>query len=173
MATQRQSPSEEKDYRATVLSNLLQVEHSRLMHQALSHSRKRDDAEDALSDACVQFLRFYDGTAGEAALHWMLLVIKRCAWAIGRGRVGELIEVVVPDDRLGPAELVERAEETEQLIESIELLKPDERVALILLGLGCSYAEIRDLRGWSARKVRRCLDDGRARVRKMLEEGGT
>ncbi len=103
----------------------------------------------------------------------MLLVIKRCAWAIGRGRVGELIEVVVPDDGLGPAELVERAEETEQLIESIELLKPDERVALILLGLGCSYAEIRDLRGWSTRKVRRCLDEGRARVRKMLEEGGT
>lgn len=146
MATQRQSPSEERDYRATALSNLLQVAHSRLMHQALSHSRGRDDAEDALSDACVQFLRFYDGPAGEAALHWMLLVIKRSAWAIGRGRVGELIEVVVPDDRLGPAELVERAEETEQLIESIELLKPDERVALILLGLGCSYAEIRDLR---------------------------
>ncbi|HET8862123.1 MAG TPA: hypothetical protein VFM94_02610 [Solirubrobacterales bacterium] len=103
----------------------------------------------------------------------MLLVVKRCAWAIGRGRVGDLVEVVVPDDRIGPAGLVERAEETEQLIESMELLKPDERVALILLGLGCSYAEIHELRGWSTRKVRRCLDEGRAKVRELLRKGGT
>ena len=54
------------------------------MRQARFHSRRHEDAEDALNDACVQFLRFYDGPAGDEALRWMLLVIKRAAWAITR-----------------------------------------------------------------------------------------
>jgi DNA-directed RNA polymerase specialized sigma24 family protein len=53
----------------------------------------------------------------------------------------------------------------------MELLRPDQRAALILLGLGCSHAEIHQLRGWSLRKVHRCLADGRRRVRKKLEGG--
>ena len=57
------------------------------MHQARFHSRRTEDAEDALSDACVQFLRFYDGPAGIQSLRWMLLVTKRCAWAIRRKAV--------------------------------------------------------------------------------------
>lgn len=144
----------------------------RLMRQARANSGRPNDAEDALSDACVQFLRAYDGPSGEPALHWMLLVVKRCAWAIARGRVAETLEIVVADDRLGPAEILERADETAELLEALENLKPDERVALLLLGLGCSYAEIRDLRGWSPRKVRRCLDEGRAHVRAELGKGG-
>lgn len=125
-----------------------------------------------MADACVQFLRAYDGPAGEPALHWMLLVVKRCAWTIGRGRVAETLEIVVADDRPGPAELLERVDETAKVLAALESLKPDERVALLLLGLGCSYAEIRDLRGWSSRKVRRCLDEGRAHVRAALKKGG-
>ena len=57
------------------------------MRQARYHSRRHEDADDALSDACVQFLRFYDGPPGDDALRWMLLVIKRCAWAIRRRAV--------------------------------------------------------------------------------------
>ncbi len=155
------------------------------MRQAHFHSRRHDDADDALNDACVQFLRFYDGPAGDDALRWMLLVIKRCAWAIRRKAVaresryrmsvrereGEGLEAIVPDERVGPAELVERAEETAKVFARIEKLKPDERTALILFGLGCTYAEIRELRGWSAAKLHRCLVEGRARVRESLMRG--
>jgi RNA polymerase sigma factor (sigma-70 family) len=162
-----------------MLDRLLRDERARLMRQARSHSRRPEDADDALGDACVQFLRSYNGPAGEDALRWMLLVIKRCAWAIGRkGQARETrhgaaeYEAKVADtDAPGPAELVERAEETAQVVELIENLKPDERTALILLGLGCSRAEIRELRGWSAAKVHRCIVEGRERVRRLLERG--
>ena len=168
-----------------MLDRLLRAERGRLARQARFHSRRHEDAEDALNDACVQFLRFYDGPAGEDALRWMLLVIKRCAWAIRRKarardsrfrmsvreRESEGLEAIVPDNRVGPAELVERAEETSKVFALVEQLKPDERTALILLGLGCTYAEIRELRGWSAAKLHRCLVEGRARVRELLERG--
>ena len=64
----------------------------------------------------------------------------------------EQLEIVVADERRGPAELTERAEEAAKVIAMIEELKPDERTALILFGLGCSYKEIRELRGWSGRR---------------------
>ncbi|HEY5709319.1 MAG TPA: sigma-70 family RNA polymerase sigma factor [Solirubrobacterales bacterium] len=166
-----------------MLDRLLRTERARLMRQARFHSRRREDAEDALNDACVQFLRFYDGPSGDDALHWMLLVIKRAAWAITRQTaereeryrrtIAEGLEMVVSREGTGPAELVERTEDSAQVIELIEQLKPDERAALILLGLGCSYAEIGELRGWSRAKVHRCLKEGRARVRQLLERGPT
>ncbi len=157
------------------------------MRQARFHSRRVEDAEDALSDACVQFLRFYDGPTGVHALRWMLLVTKRCAWAIrrravtresryhigARDREDELVEAVIPDDRYDTAELIERAEETAKVLALVEQLKPDERTALILLGLGCSYKEIGELRGWSNTKVNRCISEGRARVRELLARGDT
>ena len=104
----------------------------------------------------------------------MLLVVKRCAWAIrrqavaresryrmnARDREDERVEAIIPDDRIGTAELVERAEETAKVLVLVEQLKPDERTALILFGLGCTYKEIRELRGWSEAKLHRCLVEG-------------
>ncbi|HEY7950552.1 MAG TPA: sigma-70 family RNA polymerase sigma factor [Solirubrobacterales bacterium] len=183
MASPPQSRTVERERRAWVLDRLLRAERARLMRQARFHSRRHEDAEDALNDACVQFLRFYDGPAGEEALHWMLLVIKRAAWAITRQATerderyrltaAEGLEIVAPHEGAGPAELVERTEESAQVIELIERLKPDERDALVLLGLGYSYAEIGELRGWGRAKVHRCLKEGRARVRQSLRRGPT
>lgn len=97
-------------------------------------------------------------------MRWMLLVVKRCAWAIARrteirpARHG-IVDIAAAGDRelqraslerqLDVPELAVRSEETARLIELIEQLKPDEREALILLGLSCSYAEIAEMRGWS------------------------
>jgi RNA polymerase sigma factor (sigma-70 family) len=157
--------------RAQALVHLLEAHHPRLIAQARRHCRRSQDADDALGDACVQFLRFYDGPPGTDALHWLLLVTKRCAWALNSGRIPESLDTIEIEDSTSPAEIVVRAEETKQIIREMELLRPDQRVALILLGLGCSHTEIRQIRGWSLRKVRRCLADGRRRVRKMLEGG--
>ncbi len=187
MASPPQNRADKRERRAQALDQLLRAEHDRLLRQARFHSRRAQDAEDALGDACVQLLRFYDVDPERNPLPWMLLVTKRCAWAIrrkavaresryrliARDREDELVEAILPEDRYGTDELVERAEETAKVLLLIEHLKPDERTALILRGLGCTYKEIRELRGWTHTKLNRCLVEGRARVRKLLEGGDT
>lgn len=185
MAPQSQSHREERARRAQLLDELLRNRRSQLLRQAHRHSRRAEDAEDALSDACVQFLRFYDSSTERDPLPWMLVVVKRCAWAIERSRKGRksdyrvsggepsanMLEIVVPEERCGPLERAERSEESAQVLALIEQLKPDERTALILFGLGYSYAEIADLRGWTITKVNRCLSEGKAKVRQSLGRG--
>jgi RNA polymerase sigma factor (sigma-70 family) len=164
-----------------MLDQLLRAEKARLVRQARFHSRRTEDADDALSDACVQFLRFYDGRSGNDALRWMLVVVKRCAWGLSRRSAARdarcptlaAAELASSGSELAEIpELVERTEDTAQVIELIEQLKPDERTALILIGLGCSYAEIGELRGWSQTKVHRCVKEGRAWVRDLLLREG-
>jgi RNA polymerase sigma factor (sigma-70 family) len=179
MASQPQHQQSQSERRGEILEELLASERSSLSRQARTHSKRAEDAEDALSEACVQFLRFYDGPPGRDALRWMLVVVKRCAWGISRGSKSHLAAIrskgdVAPlarEERRGPAELVERFEEAVQVAQLIEALKPAEREALILFGLGYSYKEIAQMRGWSIRKVTRCITEGRATLRRSLERG--
>lgn len=139
--------------RVQILERLLCAERARLLRHVQFHSERIQDAEDALADACVQFLRHYNGSAeDEDALRWMLLVAKRCAWEIARRRrrrreglhrsvsaEDDGSEAVLVTDSGGcPAELAERAEEAQRAMAAIERLAPDERAVLILFGLGCS-----------------------------------
>lgn len=172
--------------RVELLEGLLAREGETLRRTAQANAPSAADAEDALQDGCVAFLRFYEG-GEEGAISWLRLVVKRFAWAIGnnarrRGsrrhvvtvEPGELtgLEVVLADSRPGTAELVERAEVLERRIELLARLKPDERTTLILIGLGVSYEEIAELRGWSRTKINRCASEGRARLRELEAEGG-
>lgn len=167
------SPTSER--RRKMLEALSPREWRAIRAQAQRNAPSAEDAEDALQTGCVQFLRCYDGPP-EAVLPWLLLVVKRCAWAIGRKEKvratrclastdaydAEEGEIVLPDAGTEVAEVVERQLEVERRIELIGRLKPDERTALILLGLGASYAEIGELRGWTQTKVNRCVAEGRA-----------
>jgi RNA polymerase sigma factor (sigma-70 family) len=186
MDAQPKNPSTDERSRAQILDQLSPQEWGRLRRQARGNSRNRSDVEDALQEGCVQFLRFYEGPASDA-LPWLLLVVKRCAWRIGRrARQREVpthvvttidfedaseSEVVAMDERAGTEELAERAFALQARIELFAELKPDERTALILIGLGASYAEIGELRGWSHTKINRCVAEGRARLR-QLDGGG-
>ncbi|MEZ4588707.1 MAG: sigma factor [Gemmatimonadales bacterium] len=160
---------------------MLSREGPRLRRVVRSNSANPADAEDALQDACLAFVRFYEGDEA-GAIRWLTLVAKRCAWAIGRRerRRGSSLHVatvepseasgqaIVPaDHRDGTAELVERAEALERRIELLGRLKADERTTLILIGLGVSYAEIGELRGWTHTKINRCAAEGRARLREL------
>jgi DNA-directed RNA polymerase specialized sigma24 family protein len=99
----------------------------------------------------------------------MMLVVKRCAWAISDrerpygtrcelsptdalGGDGEAT-VVVANTGLDPHEVVEQADRCRADLAAIDRLKPDERTALILFGLGYSYREIGELRSWTHTKV--------------------
>jgi DNA-directed RNA polymerase specialized sigma24 family protein len=88
MASQPHRHRQEKaGHRAQILERLLLARRAQLLRHVRFHSERSQDAEDALADACVQFLRHYDGPAeAEDALRWLLLVAKRCAWEITRRR---------------------------------------------------------------------------------------
>lgn len=169
-----------------MLEALLCREGETLQRIARANSENAADAEEALQEGCVAFLRFYEG--GEAgALPWLRLVVKRFAWKIGngvrlRGSLSHVLTVesreptgqgvVLADSRPGTPELVERAEVLQRRIELLGKLKPDERATLILIGLGLSYEEIGELRGWSHTKINRCAAEGRARLRELEEREG-
>lgn len=185
MADQPKSPSAAVS-RARLLEGLLASEGEALRRTARANSANAADAEDALQDGCVAFLRFFEGDE-ERAISWLRLVVKRFAWAIGsnarrRGshlhvvtvEPGELtgLEIVLADSRPGTAELAERAEALERRIALLDQLKPDERTTLILIGFGVSYAEIGELRGWSQTKINRCAAEGRVRLRELEEREG-
>ena len=169
--------------RAALLDRLLHRHGAKLRRQAGYHSNSAADAEDALQNACVQFLRSYNGPADlSAALPWLLLAVKHSAWKLGaRRRRCEALVALCPtdssdgerpaltalDQRPGP---FERAERSEHLISRIALLgrlKPDERTAIVLFALGYSYREIMARQGWTHTKVNRCLSEGRARLREL------
>lgn len=180
----RPDPEHEKRDRAAILADLLSRERGALIAQARSHSHRPEDADDALSEAAVQFLRHYEGPPGRDALRWMMFVTKRCAWQIAKGvkrlerRTAtardesfddplESVAAAGPD----PADSAERNEEFGQIAAYFRELKTDERTALVLLGLGYSYREIADSQGWTYTKVNRCVFEGRARLRELLRGG--
>jgi RNA polymerase sigma factor (sigma-70 family) len=186
MASRRQPPRQEKkDRNADLLDRLMREHGARLLHQARFHSEREQDAEDALGDACVQFLRRFDGEGEEEARRWMLVVVKRCAWGIARRRrerravvtevsaEGPAIEArVATAGGRGPAELALAGEEVEAFGRALASLKAHERRAVMLLALGHSYAEIGRCCGWTRTKVNRSLAEGRAQLRRLLGEGG-
>jgi RNA polymerase sigma factor (sigma-70 family) len=172
--------------RAAALERFLKERRRELLAHIRRHSKNPDQAEDVLAQACVQFMRFWNPERAEDPMPWMRVVSKRLAWegtrkccrqegriqTIGSSDPGDrTIEDLVEGDLLDPAESVERAEEQAHIVALIEQLKPDERTALLLLGLGCTYAEIGALQGWTYTKVNRCIAEGREAVRRRLGEG--
>ena len=75
-----------------------------------------------------------------------------------------------PDPDADPFERACRDQFTEDSRAAFEHLKPDQRLALLLLGLGYSYAEIAESCGWTTTKVNRCLSEGRAALREIMAE---
>jgi RNA polymerase sigma factor (sigma-70 family) len=165
--------------RARILEQALGEGRRALRRQADRSAPQLADAEDALQEACLQFLHYYDGPAGQAALRYLMLAVKHRAWEIAeRQRRGSFDLLSGTDaydpfgrvlrpfsERPGPEERAERSEDVATFFAALARLKPDERTALLLLGLGYSYAEIGARQSWSPTKVNRCLAEGRAALR--------
>jgi RNA polymerase sigma factor (sigma-70 family) len=162
--------------RGRVLERALNEGQAALCAQAHRHSPRWADADDVLQEACLQFLRYYGGPPGEAALRWLLVCVKHRGWEIARlGKKREYFEAAGVDPerqflhryvaRSGPAESLERKEDVQESFLALSQLRPDERKALVLLGLGYSYREIGERLGWTFTKVNRCVSEGRAALR--------
>lgn len=174
-----QTEREQAGRRATILESALAEGRAALRRQARRHSPGETDAEDALQEASLDFLRSYDGPAGIDAIRWLQIAVKHRAWELKRNRRVRLARTArvwadgpereVPASGADPSERVERAEAAEQFFAALAQLKPDERTVLLLFGLGCSYQEICERQGWTNTKVNRCMAEGRAALRTLTD----
>jgi RNA polymerase sigma factor (sigma-70 family) len=162
---------------AALLERLLCTKGHLLRRQARRHAQLGADSEEALQSACALFIERYNPAANPLA--WLHTTIKREAWRLAKrsSRRRELTITAVPrpdgdgevdlsDAFPDPAELAESGEEVRSCRAALARLKPDQRTALLLLGLGYSYEEIGELRGWTYTKVNRCIAEGRAALRR-------
>ena len=165
-----------------ILAELLSANRAALSRQATLNAARADDAEDAIQDACLGFMRAYDGPPGEPALRYLMTCVKHSAWALAgctprRRECGfedfvrtgdhapcDLAELL-PDPDPAPLDLALERELLAERRERLAALKPDQRIALVMFALGCSYREIGERRGWTKTKVNRCLAEGRAALR--------
>jgi RNA polymerase sigma factor (sigma-70 family) len=147
-----------------------------LRRTARRYSLCADDAEDAYQRA-VEILLTKSHPADPWHLAaWMQVVTRREALAVRRSRErllgpgaddhGDGLDRIA-SDRPDPQERLERREQFTDAIRLLLQLKPQERTALVLQAHGYSYAEIRQLCGWTYTKVNRCLAEGRARLREL------
>jgi RNA polymerase sigma factor (sigma-70 family) len=130
-----------------------------------------DDADDACQRALLILLTKAPPLRPPALLAWMRVVTRREALAVRRARErllqagDEDFAERLPSDRPGTVERLERRELALERLRSLQVLKPDERRAIVLQARGYSYAEITTITGWTHTKVNRCLAEGRARLR--------
>jgi RNA polymerase sigma factor (sigma-70 family) len=158
-----------------------------LLAIAIRNTPTKADAEEALQDAFTLFIHHFEPSSGAPPLAWITLTLKRRCWALYRRQTGNSSFVqtqppssfpVAPGSGSGtwpttPEEAVELNEVKTQAREAITRLKPAERTALTYQALGCSYAEIRQLTGWTYTKVNRCITEGRARLRRGQQKQAT
>jgi RNA polymerase sigma factor (sigma-70 family) len=133
-----------------------------------------DDAEDAYQRAVEILLTKAPDRSRPELAAWMQVVTRREALALRRSRE-RLVTMAGDDDpvarlvcqRPGPADCAERRDRVAAAARSLQALKPDERLAILLQAHGYTYAEIGELCGWSYTKTNRCLAEGRAKLRQL------
>jgi RNA polymerase sigma factor (sigma-70 family) len=159
--------------------------HAQLRRTARRYSLCAADADDAVGRALEILLTRAAGVEPSRIGAWMQVVIRREAIRVRRERerlLGASVAGIdpaqpptgcsdhldlLPCDRPGPAERLERRERARAALFALAVLKPDERRAIILQARGYSYAEICELTGWTYTKVNRCLAEGRSRLRQL------
>lgn len=172
-------PSAEQRRRAQIQSiatELYERRYNQLLVIAQKNAPTPADAEEALQDSFVAFIKHFDPDGPAPAIAWLILTLKRACWT--RWRKG-LPQVPADDfrdrgsraDRSRVDEVAASSDMAEQ-IETIQLgreamakLKPDQRTALVLLAMGYSYKEIGELNDWTYTKVNRCVSEGRTALR--------
>ena len=169
--------------RSDAACDLLSTHGAALRRTARRVSICEADAEDAIGRSLeICLTRVPEDLAPGHLAGWMHVVTRREALAIRRQRErllsgsGSEVEgeagCVDALDRLSgsgadPLDVMLRTERVAERAALLDRLKPQERLAITLQAAGYSYAEIRELCGWTFTKVNRCLAEGRARLREL------
>lgn len=146
----------------------LVLEHgAMIMREALEHSACAEDADDAYQRSLEILLTKAPSTDPKELVAWLRVVVRNEALDIARLRSRTPSE---PFDTLNetavaatatPYELLERSETASTGAEALERLNRDQVHCLLAYAHGHSYSEIAEITGFTARKVTRCVTDGR------------
>lgn len=151
----------------------------RLCRSILRHS---EDAEDATQEVFVRAFQSLGQFAGRGAFGGWLrrLTVNHCLNRVQTvaARVSAksysldaMSESLVTNHEADPEERLLRSEERRRIHDELDLLPPQQRVALALRLLeGLTYEEIADMMGVPVNSVRSWLHRGRARLREALQE---
>ncbi|MBI4898625.1 MAG: sigma-70 family RNA polymerase sigma factor [Actinobacteria bacterium] len=147
-----------------------------ILRDARRFSACTEDAEDAYQRALLILMT--KGPEGEAAdlMPWIRTVVRNEALAIARKHrqtaevpIEPIAETIPTLDEL-PEEAASDSFEADLGAEALERLTADQARCLLAYSRGNSYTEIAALTGFSARKVARCMTDGRrAFVRRVTD----
>ena len=149
-----------------------------LYRVALSQLQNREDAQDAVQEAFLKYLRVRPSLqSAEHARAWMIRVtVNQCRDLLRRKKVraylpldeiAELIADEVPSPR-------ETAGHVRELLQHLEALPPKNRIVLTLHSLeGLSVEEIAASLRLSRSAVKMRLSRGREQFRKLLEKEGS
>lgn len=127
------------------------------------------DAEDAVQEACVRALSYFDGFRGEDGRSWLLAIVRNTCYDRLRKNRPALELVETADDAPGPEELQLRAADREMVRGCLEGLPPEYREVLVLRELEeMSYREIAQVTGVPIGTVMSRLSRGRAALKSAL-----
>ena len=172
--TEIQRPKEAQPQVRELAADLFRENAGFLSAIAHGHARNAADAEEAISDALLYFIRSYDPDSGSPPLGWLTLTLKRECWRKRRDAhldryVGQEVEhgddgigTVIASLRAPGTDFEDRIADLDETRCRLARLKADHRTALGFLSAGFSYKEIAARRGWTYTKVSRCIREGRA-----------
>jgi RNA polymerase sigma factor (sigma-70 family) len=138
-----------------------------ILRDARRYSSCPADAEDAYQRALEILLTKAPSDEADQLVPWLRVVVRREAIDIARAR-GRIMSVpleslaeTLPADGVLPEEALEDSTDADLGAEALERINPDQAHCLLAYAQGHAYAEIATLTGFSARKVARCMTEGR------------
>ncbi len=138
-----------------------------ILRDARRYSACTEDAEDAYQRALLILMTKGPEGEEEDLVPWIRTVVRNESLAIARKHrqaaevpIEPITEAIPALDDL-PDEAASDAFEADLGAEALERLTPDQARCLLAYSRGHSYTEIAALTGFSARKVARCMTDGR------------
>jgi RNA polymerase sigma factor (sigma-70 family) len=154
------------------------VEHALLPHLDAAHNLARwllgspHDAEDAVQDACVRALTFFDGFHGEDGRAWLLAIVRNTCydWLRKKKRLVALDDVAAPADCAPGPELQQLQAADRALVQqSIERLPAEYREVIVLREIeGMAYKQIAQVIDAPIGTVMSRLARGRKRLEQLL-----
>ncbi len=146
-----------------------------LVRYAARFTQSLEDAEDAYQRAMEIALTKAPLTDHDSFMAWLRTVIRRCAREIAETRAVETPLAEADLDLTinhasnrhvpSPQSIVEWRERYHVVQEALTGLSDPQRVCLMLMSTGVTLEEIGSATGFSARKVERCIAEGRSRLR--------
>lgn len=138
-----------------------------ILRDARRYTSCAADAEDAYHAALETLLTKSPSDNERDLVPWLRTVVRNKALDIRRAQrrivevPAETLATAVPTQDALPEEELSRAVDADLGAEALERLTADQARCLLAYAEGNSYAEIVTLTGFSARKVARCMQEGR------------